>query len=108
MGKEAHVRATAALPQGIGLSFTERMSGTFRSNGAAPAALEFVLTIAFDDLGAMFASREHAGRIAGIVTAPTLSPRPLTTADGVFNLLVEDPSAVHTRELRYEFVMRSA
>jgi cholesterol oxidase len=102
------VRMTAPLPPGIGLSFTERMSGTFTAGTSAPAPLEFRLTITFDDLAAMLASPRHAGQITGTVTAPTLSPQPLTTSGGVFNLFVDDPNAVSTRELLYEFVMRSA
>lgn len=95
------------LPPGIALSFTERMSGTVTAGTAAPAPLEFLLTITFDDLAAMFASPQHAGRIAGTVTAPGLSASPLPVAGGAFNLLVDDPDAVNTRELRYTFAMRS-
>lgn len=93
------------LPPGISLSFTERMRGTISAGAAAASPLEFLLTITFDDLEAMFASPSHAGRIEGTVTAPSLSASPLEVAQGTFNLFVDNMEAINTRELRYTFTM---
>ena len=52
--------------------------------------LEFTVTITFDDLDAMIADPNHAGRITGTVER-RCSAGPLTVEDGVFELFKSDP-----------------
>ena len=99
----------------LGVQFTERMAGWVSTtpgvNGdyrtAAEAAKEagqafaFILTITSDDLDRFIDEPEHEARMVGTVTAPMLSPEPLTVTDGVFNLFTEDPSNVDTRNMKY-------
>ena len=75
---------------------------------SAQEPFEFTVTITFDDLAAMFAAPDHVGRITGTVIAPILSPVALTVTDGVFNLFVNNPECVNTREFGYAFAMHAS
>ncbi|UXY16357.1 GMC oxidoreductase [Chitiniphilus purpureus] len=104
-------------PRTLGLRFTETMRGYFSTQvkhadpdgfqrgwteGKAHASpMTFTLTVASDDLDRMLADPRHATGLAGTVTAPALSPDPLTVSEGRFELLTGDASAVETRRMRY-------
>jgi choline dehydrogenase-like flavoprotein len=107
----------------IGLTFTERMVGPFSIKNISPANVstddlgvfqnasaqgeqdkttcEFTLTITSNDLTQMLADPTHPAKITGTVTAPSLSDRPMTVVQGVFNLFAVDPNDVETRLMRY-------
>jgi cholesterol oxidase len=102
-----------APPTPVGIEFTERMSGFVSTKvgddyekGAKAAetageALDFVLTIHTSDMESFVSHAEHEARMAGTVSAPGLSPRPLAVSEGRFNLFTEDPDQVATRIMRY-------
>jgi cholesterol oxidase len=86
----------------LGLQFTETMTGYFATeektdfkkayalgkNEQSP--FTFTLTIVAEDLEKMLNTEAHAAKMAGTVTAPALSPHPLTISEGKFNLFVKD------------------
>ena len=104
-------------PVVLGLQFTETMKGFFSpkvkddfAQGAKQgkedgSPFEFTLTIISDDLDAMLTRPEHQARTLGTVTAPFLSPQPLTVTEGEFNLFVEDPDHANTRQMHYRMKM---
>ena len=55
----------------------------------------------------MIASPLHAAQMVGTVEAPALSPEPLSVSDGVFNLFVENPDDVNTKNMKYRMVLTS-
>jgi cholesterol oxidase len=63
--------------------------------------IQFVLTITADDAEFMLSDSKHESRAVGTVTAPALSPEPMTVSEGVFQLFVEDPTSVETRNMIY-------
>jgi cholesterol oxidase len=109
-------RATAT-PTALGLQFTETMQGFIspevKDNFAQGAkqgkedgsSCAFTLTIISDDLDAMLTKPEHCAGTLGTVTAPFLSPEPLTVTGGEFNLFVEDPAHPDTRQMHYRMKM---
>jgi cholesterol oxidase len=102
-----------AAPAALGLQFTEKMEGFFSATvkddfaqGAKQgkedgSSFEFTLTIIADDLDTMLSRPEHRARTLGTVTAPFLSPQPLTVTGGEFNLFVKDPDHPNTRQMQY-------
>lgn len=113
-------RPEPAVPPKVGVQFTETMRGhvstTVTSDFAAAAArgkqdqstCEFTLTIMAEDLEALVSGTEHAARIVGTVTAPSLSANALTATDGVFNLFVDDPQRIETKRMRYRMRLSSS
>jgi cholesterol oxidase len=104
-------------PASMGVQFTETMRG-FVSNQVADdylraetrgrqdgSPMSFTMTIASDDLDDMLANEAHRARMSGTVTAPALSPAPLTVVNGTFNLFVRDPTAPESRQMRYAMTM---
>ena len=103
----------------VGIQFTERMAGYFslktmdsyehgfEAGQADHSNLEFVLTITSDNLDDMLANPKHEARFAGTVTASALSPNPLAVSDGVFNLFVDNPDKVDTRNMWYRMRLDS-
>ena len=101
----------------VGIRFTESMKGWFSAGAGEDYAraaqqgeeegssFEFVLTIATDDVDAMIERADHRARMVGTVTAPRLSPEPLSVARGVFNLFVQDPSTPDVRHMLYHMVL---
>ncbi len=101
----------------IGMHSTERMSGYFSTQvkddyhaGAERgkqdgATMEFILTLASDDVDTVLNDPHHTAKIVGTITAPTLSPDPLVVTDGIFNLFSHDPTQVETRNMRYRMKM---
>ena len=102
----------------LGIQFSETMTGYIstrssvtqgsddyqaaaRRGKADGSPCSFTLTIVEDDLERMLTDPQHQGRMIGTVTAPVLSPDPITVTDGVFNLFVEDPDRVDGRQMRY-------
>ena len=49
----------------------------------------------------MLSDPTHQGTMVGTVTAPALSPTPMTVSQGVFQLFAEDPEHVGTRRMNY-------
>jgi cholesterol oxidase len=103
----------APPPTPVGAEFTERMAGfvstkvtdDFERGAAAGEAagesLEFILTVHVDDLDRFIADREHAAPMSGTVTAPGISPEPLTVSEATFNLFNEDVEEIATHNLKY-------
>ena len=104
-------------PRALGIQFSETMTGyistqvtgNYQADYQAAAArgradgspFAFTLTIVSDDFERMLADPNHQARMIGTVTAPALSPDPITVTDGVFTLFVEDPDRVDGRQMRY-------
>jgi cholesterol oxidase len=88
----------------VGIEFTETMRGKF-SQGNVETKFEFTLTVIATDLQKMLTEASHSARIIGTVTAPAISPTPLTVMDGEFNLFVVDVNGVNTRKMLYRFPM---
>ncbi len=102
-----------AEPLPLGIKFTEAMEGWFslgvtedfergaKVGRAEGSPLRFVVSIESDDVETMMESPAHCARLFGTVTAPALSPEPLTVTEGEFNLFVTDPDVPETRLMRY-------
>ncbi|MGH9469926.1 MAG: GMC family oxidoreductase, partial [Terriglobia bacterium] len=100
-------------PRKLGMQFTETMSGYFSNRvkddyqrGAAEgqagnSPCSFTLTIISEDLDDMLTNPQHPARMLGSVSAPALSPSPLTVNDGVFHLFEVDPAQPATRRMWY-------
>ncbi len=101
------------------IEFTETMRG-FWSRGddedfaraetagkAANAAFAFTLTVRGDDAHALIEQPPHVGSMFGTVTAPDLCDEPLTVANGVFNLITDDPGSPTERRMRYRMTMHA-
>jgi choline dehydrogenase-like flavoprotein len=98
---------------GSGVRFTETMRGFastsalddyqagFERGKADESPLEFTVTVTADDVDALVGDREHEADLAGTVTAPALSPTPLTVEGGRFNLLVRDAEHAGARQMLY-------
>jgi len=103
-----------------GITFTETMRGhlstaVLTDYAAAEARgiqdntpLEFTVAITSDNLDDMLTNPDHQARIDGTITSPTLSRAPLTVTNGVFKLLVHDPTRVNARLMTYAMVGVSA
>ncbi len=116
----------AAVAVKAGIEFTETMKGYFSSQvrtASAPlhidgsfqsgfdqgqtgnSPFQFTLTIASEDLNDMISNPAHEARMVGTVVAPALSPRPLTVAEGRFNLFTVDANNVDTHNMQYRMKM---
>src|SRR5688500_7098377 len=96
---------------GSGVQFTETMRGFastsavddyaegFERGKADDSPLEFTVTVTADDVDRLVGEREHEARLSGTVTAPALSPTPLTVEDGRFNLLTRDAEHAAARQM---------
>ncbi|MGQ0572838.1 MAG: GMC family oxidoreductase N-terminal domain-containing protein [Pseudonocardia sp.] len=73
-----------------GLSFTERMAGTFTEPDGARSPFAFTVAVGIDDVAAFRADERHPARLLGTVDAPALHPDPLTATAGTLELLVAD------------------
>ncbi|PYM67431.1 MAG: choline dehydrogenase [Candidatus Rokuibacteriota bacterium] len=108
--------AASVVPEAlrVGLRFTETMRGHLSTRvtddftaaaarGEADGSpLEFTLTVISRDLDRMLSDPAHRAALFGTVTAPAVSPDPLTVADGTFSLFVVDATEVGARQMRYE------
>jgi len=99
-------------PDRLGLEFTETMGGYitvgaedyesgYRQGEQADSPFRFIVTILCDDLEQMLSDSNYTARLAGTVTAPALSSKPLTISNGRFNLFLVDPSQAGTRRMKY-------
>jgi len=61
----------------------------------------FILTIESEDVERLIEDPRHPARMVGTVQAPSLSDKPFTVTDGVFNLFEVDPSAPENRRMDY-------
>ena len=105
--------APAAPPRKLGIQFTETMRGHFSTEAmesyqtafaegrASGRDFAFTLTVSSDDLEEMLREETHQARMLGSVTAPSLSPDPITATDGIFNLFVHVPGAPGERRMEY-------
>jgi cholesterol oxidase len=110
-------RPAGPLVRRPGVTFTERMAGWAapsvdgdpvageRRGRAEGTPLEFVLTVAIDDLEGLLRDPATPGRISGTVMAPTLSPQRLRVVDGTFRLMQHDPTHVDTWHMRYSMLL---
>lgn len=97
----------------LGLQFTEKMRGFISTRvtddyhhaaaegEAHQSPCEFTLTIISDDLDHLLSDPGHPATMVGTVTAPALSPNPMTISNGIFQLFTEDPEHVSTRRMNY-------
>lgn len=102
-----------------GIQFSETMRGFFSTKETSDfeaadkqgrkdsSPLVFTLTIVSDDLDHMLKDEAHDAHIFGTVTAPALSPRPLTVTDGTFQLFVTDPADPKSKLMRYRMRLAS-
>lgn len=102
-----------------GIRFTETMKGfistkvlddfqkAYEQGQADNSPFEFTLTIVSEDVQKLVSNPEHAARMIGTATAPTLSAKPLEAYDGQFNLFVIDPERVDTRLMKYRMTLNS-
>ena len=98
---------------GSGVRFTETMRGFvstssvddyqagFERGQADESPLDFTVTVTADDVDRLVDERDHEADLAGTVTAPALSPAPLTVEGGRFNLLVRDAEHAGARQMLY-------
>jgi cholesterol oxidase len=112
-----------SVPRGVpaplkaGMQFTETMSGFFSlqqttdfarsaAQGLADGStMSFTVAVMSDDLAAMLTEQTHPGAIVGTLSAPCVSPEPLTVTDGVFHLFIDDPNIVGQRLMTYDMPM---
>ena len=113
------VTPTPSEPRRLGLQFTEAMKGHISTkvlNDYEKASeqgrqddspFEFILTIIANDLDHFIEEASHPARMVGSVTAPALSPNPLTVTDAGFNLFTVDQERPDTRRMKYRMKMIS-
>lgn len=95
----------------VGIQFSERMVGDFRSVITDPdgrsSKAEFTVRITSDNLEEMVKDPDHAAAVVGTFTVPGLSSEPMMVNRGRFNLFVVDPERVETRLMVYELPLRT-
>ncbi len=101
----------------VGVQFTETMRGFFsmkekdgylraeQQGQTENSPFEFTLTVTADDLDLLLTDDQHTARMVGTVTAPALSPQPLTVTNGKFSLLTVDPDQINARKMGYRMDM---
>lgn len=110
-------------PPKLGVRFSESMSGYFsnaitddaddafqRGSTAGQASgspFQFILTIISDDLDRTVSDVNYVSPMIGSVTAPALSPQPLTVTEGKFNYFLEDRDRVETKKMQYKMRLTS-
>ncbi len=107
------VQPAHAEPERQGIKFTEAMEGWFSlkvtedyDTGAKQgkddgSSFRFIVSVESDDVDTMMLAPEHRASLFGTVTAPALSPKPLTVTEGEFSLFIIDPDVPETRLMRY-------
>jgi cholesterol oxidase len=97
----------------VGIQFTETMRGHFALDARLDYAaaeqqgrrsgceLAFTVSVLSDDLAALLGTDRHAAALLGTVSAPALSPQPLSVLGGEFQLLVRDADVVGQRRMVY-------
>ena len=118
----SHAKSEPA-PLKLGVRFSESMSGYFstaitdeeedaytRGNAAGQASgspFQFILTIISDDLERTVTDVNYVSPMLGSVTAPALSPQPLTVTEGKFNYFLDDRDRVETKRMQYKMRLTS-
>jgi cholesterol oxidase len=101
------------------VQFTETMKGFVSTGGkedyekaydlgkqqASPCL--FTLTIQSGDMNGFLADPTHAGSMAGTVTLPALSSRPMMVSGGLFNLFVQEPGHPDHLKMKYSMQLNS-
>ena len=84
-------------PLGVGLMFTERMSGALKEEqaqqarvGASPLEVTVTFKVLIPDLDAFLCDERHPGILRGDLTIPQLSALPITNAKGGVELFAPD------------------
>ena len=106
-------QARASVAPKLGIQFTETMRGHFCLDPALDYAAaekfgrdnnhacEFTLSVVSDDLETLLDTEAHKATLLGTVSAPLLSPQPLSAYGGEFQLFVRDPDTVGLRRMVY-------
>lgn len=118
-------RAGSETPAGgtrdgrLGVQFTETMKGYFSTKEktdyqagydqgkASDSAMEFTLTVQGDDLDALVEQPDHRAQMFGTLSCRALSADALTVRDGEFQLFVDNPDEVETKNMVYRMVADS-
>jgi cholesterol oxidase len=102
-----------------GVQFTETMKGFWSTDQKSDfqkghdagtqsgSMFEFTLTMISTDVDQLINSKDHNAQLAGIVKAPSLSSKPLTVSNGVFNLFVDAGTPVPEKLMKYSMVMNT-
>jgi len=102
-----------------GVQFTETMKGYFSTNEKTDfqkgfdagkensSAFMFTLTIQSQDVEEFVKDPTHQCKMAGTVTAPALSSKPLTISNGIFNLFVKDETEAGLKKMKYRMNLHS-
>ena len=95
-----------------GVTFSERMVGYVGRGSSHRAAAEagrinrapisFVFAIIVDNVRQMISDPSHEATLIGVVEAPSLSPAPLVSTNGRFNMMFDDPNGVETKRITYD------
>jgi cholesterol oxidase len=104
----------------LGIQFTETMTGYFSTAFTAAAStnlplyedayqrgkaddstMSFTITVDSDDLEKLISDPKHPATMAGTLTAPALSSKPMTVTHGEFNLFEIYPEQVGVRHMNY-------
>lgn len=92
-----------ALPDVLGVQFTETMKGYFSTAAKTDfqagwekgqvdgSPFQFIVTILIEDMERFMQSPDDTSGVTGTVTAPALSSQPLAISEGCFNLAIADP-----------------
>jgi cholesterol oxidase len=111
--------ARPSVRETMGLQFSETMSGFFSTQvqdsfqqgwdrGKKDSSdFRFIVSILASDMEQMMADPDYTAILTGTVTAPALSPEPLTVTDGEFNLFTYDPSQAGIRRMKYRMRLTS-
>jgi cholesterol oxidase len=111
--------APSLAPSLVRLQFSERLTGFVSMSAhdgytdgydrgrSDDARVDLLITIEYDDFGAVLDDPAREARISGTVLAPRLSPRRLTVTEGRFTLFEPDPSQVETWHMRYRMTLAS-
>ena len=118
---ELSSRPVVAVPtRKIDLEFTETMRGFMatdteldfkaaaKKGESEDSKLEFTVTVSTDDLDEMLRNPQHRARIHGTVTAPALSPEPMSVTHGQFELFTADPDDPRARRMTYRLPLSLA
>ncbi|MDY7093231.1 MAG: alpha/beta fold hydrolase [Acidobacteriota bacterium] len=105
--------------QKLGIRFTETMKGYFSTvvqndyqaaydqGKSADSAMAFTLTVEAKDLDALIERADHPAQMFGTVSCRALSAQPLTVHDGIFELFIDNPGQVETKNMVYRMVLEA-
>ncbi|MDX1997885.1 MAG: GMC family oxidoreductase N-terminal domain-containing protein [Thermoanaerobaculia bacterium] len=108
--------APEGTPGKLGVQFTETMKGYFSTlvkddyqagydqGKAADSAMSFTLTVQTDDMDALIEKPNHMAKMYGTLAGAALSAQPMTVRNGTFNLFIDNPNQVETKNMVYRMV----